>query len=67
MPLLIRELHIKVNLNAPSPGQGAAQANAATGGSNASKKEAGLNENRDALSAECVEQVLEILKVQNEP
>ncbi len=64
MPLLIRELHIKVNLNAPAPGQAGGQQPAAAG---AAKKEAGLNENRDALVAECVEQVLEILKAQNEP
>lgn len=66
MPILIRELHIKVAVNAPSQ-QGN---NAATLNPNQNARpnaQTRNDENRELVIAECVEQVLEILKAKNEP
>ncbi|MVM33498.1 hypothetical protein GO755_25905 [Spirosoma sp. HMF4905] len=61
MPIEIRELHIRVTVNAPSAGGGATAQPAsqppASGGS---------GEDKDALIAECVEQVLQILQEKQE-
>ena len=58
MPIEIKELHIRVAVNMPSTGQVAGGSTGGsggnTGGGNAGDKE--------ALVAECVEQVLEILQ-----
>ena len=60
MPIEIRELHIRVTVNAPAAGgnsaQPAAQPSATAGGS----------ADKDALIAECVEQVLYILQEKQE-
>jgi hypothetical protein len=58
MPIEIRELHIKLNVNQPGREQ---QATPAGGGG-----EAAANEKKQAIIAECVEQVLNILKKQKE-
>lgn len=58
MPVEIRELHIRVTV------EGGAQARtAAPGGGHAAQ---GSAEDRDALVAECVEQVLAILQTRKE-
>lgn len=60
MPIEIRELHIRVTVNAPAAGENSAQpvaqSPAAEGGS----------ADKDALVAECVEQVLHILQEKQE-
>jgi hypothetical protein len=59
MPLEIRELHIKVNLNEPSP----------TGGAGAQvprPAEAGGGENKDMLIAQCVDEVMQVLRNRKE-
>lgn len=65
MPILIRELEIKVSVNAPegSPAAGMAgpPARSASGGSTSSNPD-----ERNQLVAECVEQVLAILRSQQE-
>ena len=63
MPIEIKELHIRVAINAAAEGQTGANASAA----GQSGKTAGTDgSERDALVAECVEQVLEILKNKTE-
>lgn len=59
MPIEIKELHIRVTVNAP-PGDGAQQSapSPARSESNAADKE--------AIVAECVEQVLQILQEKRE-
>jgi hypothetical protein len=60
MPIEIKELHIRVTVNAPSTGGNASAPSAAspaTGGGAADK---------EALLAECVEQVLQILQDKRE-
>lgn len=66
MPILIRELHIKVAVNAPSQqgNNGNASAQNQNSGANAQTRNDG---NKELVIAECVEQVLEILKAKNEP
>jgi len=59
MPIEIKELHIRVSVNATPGGQPAGQ-QATAGGSSSS--DAGRGEDHDALIAECVEQVLQILQ-----
>ena len=58
MPIEIKELHIRVEVNAPPTGQSAGgQAVAGSG------QASGGNEgDKEALVAECVEQVLQILE-----
>ena len=56
MPLEIRELHIKVNVNQP---QQASQGDAAEAGDDAEKK-------KDALINQCIEEVMDILKNKKE-
>jgi hypothetical protein len=61
MPIEIKELHIRVAVNAtPSGPPPAAQAAAAGGGTAAG------DEAKDAIVAECVEQVLQILQNKTE-
>lgn len=60
MPIEIRELHIKVSINAPQ-----ADISARTGGSG--NAQADMNEeDKQAIVAECVEQVLLILETKTE-
>lgn len=63
MPILIRELHIKVSVNAPEGGTATPTAPVA-GGTPAGNS--GSPEERERLVAQCVEQVLDILKSQQE-
>ena len=60
MPIEIKELHIRITVNAPenSSGQAPASAPAQPAGASAADKE--------ALVAECVEQVLQILQGKRE-
>ena len=58
MPIEIKELHIRVEVNAPSAGQPASGAAATPDGQAGSS---GASD-KDALVAECVEQVLHILQ-----
>lgn len=67
MPLLIRELHIKVNLNAPAASQGGEGGLSKAAAGNEAKAAAANKETRESVVAECVEQVLEILSRKNEP
>lgn len=64
MPIIIRELHIKVAVNAPNEqgGRGATP-NAA----NQSAAQGGDDDDKEAIVAECVEQVMEILRNRLEP
>lgn len=62
MPIEIKELHIRVEVNAPPAGQPASGAGAAPEGRAGSS---GAGE-KDALVAECVEQVLQILQSKTE-
>jgi len=63
MPIEIKELHIRVAINASAEGQTAANALAAGQSGKTTGTDGG---ERDALVAECVEQVLEILKNKTE-
>ena len=58
MPIEIKELHIKIAVNAPQNGQGANSQNppAAIGSNN----KASLD--KDEIVAECIDQVFKILK-----
>jgi hypothetical protein len=59
MPIEIKELHIRVAVNTP----GNRQTSSPTGGLTTSGNGTALDaEGKNALVAECVEQVLEILK-----
>jgi hypothetical protein len=57
MPIEIKELHIRVSVNAPQgqPSAGGQPAATPAGGG-------GQDNDKDAIVAECVEQVLEILQ-----
>jgi hypothetical protein len=59
MPIEIKELHIRVSVNTTPGGQPAGQ-QATAGGSSSS--DAGSTGDQDAIIAECVEQVLQILQ-----
>jgi len=59
MPIEIKELHIKVTVDAASGGQSGGRASAAGG----TAADAG---SKDAIVAECVEQVLQILRAKRE-
>ncbi|ACT91933.1 DUF5908 family protein [Dyadobacter fermentans] len=61
MPLIIRELHIKVAVNAPAEQGGRATAPAAA------QAQGGDDDDKEAIVAECVEQVMEILRNRLEP
>ncbi len=61
MPIEIKELHIRVAVNTPSGGPPPAGPKAASSAPGASESEA-----KEALVAECVEQVLNILRNRNE-
>jgi hypothetical protein len=60
MPIEIKELHIRITVNAPesNPGQAPSTAPAQSGGDSLADKE--------AVVAECVEQVLQILQGKKE-
>lgn len=61
MPIEIRELHIKVTVNAPQAQQSAGIDHASAGNSSP------INQvEKEAMVAECVEQVLQILHHKNE-
>jgi hypothetical protein len=60
MPIEIRELHIKVSINAP-------QADAPAGAGGGGNTQTNMNEeDKQALVAECVEQVLLVLEAKTE-
>lgn len=60
MPIEIKELHIQVNVaSAPSS---AAASQARSGGSKSGTDNSGSGSAKDAIIAECVEQVLQILQ-----
>lgn len=59
MPVEIKELNIRVTVNAP-------ERTAGNQGILPKKPEAGANIDRDALVVECVEQVMHILHLKNE-
>ena len=58
MPIEIKELHIRVAVNPPPAGQPAG----GTTAGNSSNSAIGNEGDKDALVAECVEQVLQILQ-----
>lgn len=58
MPIEIKELHIKVAVNA-APGGQATEAKSVAGGGNKSENS---GSDKDEIVAECVEQVLQILQ-----
>jgi hypothetical protein len=60
MPIEIKELHIRVTVNAPQAGQPPAEKAGARGGS------ALADEERNAIVAECAEQVFQILQRKSE-
>jgi hypothetical protein len=60
MPLEIRELHIKVNVNQPKQSEG--QDNLQMAGSEAKKKE----EERDAILNQCIDEVMDIINRKND-
>jgi hypothetical protein len=59
MPIEIKELHIRVAVNTPSSGQPPAGQIAAGGGGKSGSES---DDGKDAIVAECVEQVLHILQ-----
>ncbi|MCI5134968.1 MAG: hypothetical protein D3920_07835 [Candidatus Electrothrix sp. AW2] len=63
MPIEIKELHIRIAVNTPSDGQTSSPTGVSTAFGNGTALDA---EGKDALVAECVEQVLEILQHKNE-
>jgi hypothetical protein len=62
MPIEIKELHIRVTVNASGSGEGAS-ANAPARSASPSKTDGA---DKEAIVAECVEQVLEILQNKSE-
>lgn len=57
MPIEIKELHIRVAINAPQSGQRPEGGAAAPGNGSAANDSA-----KDAIVAECVEQVLQVIQ-----
>ena len=57
MPLEIRELHIKVNVNQPAPGGGAG-AQVPSGGK--------AEDEKDAWISQCIDEVMQLLRHRNE-
>jgi hypothetical protein len=57
MPIEVKELHIRVSVNAPADGRPAGVPGPASGEDVAA---------RDALVAECIDQVLQVLRDQKE-
>lgn len=65
MPIQIRELHIKVNVNEPAEISNSAPARSTPAPAGAQEQ---MNDDqREQLIAECVEQVLTILREKAEP
>lgn len=60
MPIEIKELHIRVIVNAPQVGQPSKEKKVAASGSGSADEEG------KAMVAECVEQVMEILQSKSE-
>lgn len=60
MPIEIKELHIRVAVNVPQGGVPAKEKKGASGGSS------GAVVDKDAIVAECVEQVMQILQSKSE-
>jgi len=60
MPIEIKELHIRVVVNTSASGQSVAGQTAAAGGGGSAGSEG--DDGKDAIVAECVEQVLHILQ-----
>jgi len=58
MPLEIRELHIKVNVNQPAPGGGAG-AQVPSGGKDAADE-------KDTWISQCIDEVMQVLRNRNE-
>ncbi|MFN3848734.1 MAG: DUF5908 family protein [Spirosomataceae bacterium] len=65
MPIVIRELHIKVAVNAPNE-QNQSNGNAPQNSAN-TPAQGGDDDDKEAIIAECVEQVMEILRNRQEP
>jgi hypothetical protein len=59
MPIEIKELHIRVSVNPPPSGSSAGDPKSPPAG-------AGSDEMRQAIVAECVEQVLQVLQTKSE-
>jgi hypothetical protein len=59
MPIEIKELHIRVSVNPPQSGPSAGDPKSPPAG-------AGSDEMRQAIVAECVEQVLQVLQTKSE-
>lgn len=57
MPIEIKELHIRIAVNAPQGGQSAAPI-----GGSGGKAGDNTEQDKDAMVADCVEQVLQILR-----
>lgn len=62
MPIEIKELHIKVTVNSPQEEQASAVQNTGSAG----QGKGGGDGDKDAVVAECVEQVLQILQYKTE-
>jgi hypothetical protein len=60
MPLEIRELHIRVNVNQPKHSEG--QENAAMSSAEGKKKE----EDKESILNQCVDEVMDIIQRKNE-
>ncbi len=65
MPIIIRELSIKVAVNAPNEQSGRTGAASSAPAGTAARE--GEEDDKEAIVAECVEQVLEILRNRLEP
>ena len=63
VPIEIKELHIKVTVNAPG---GAGQQNGSPAAPASPSASAQPSADKEAMVAECVEQVLQILQAKNE-
>jgi hypothetical protein len=63
MPLEIKELHIKVNVNPPETGGQGASPNGTAGAANGAKESPA---NQEEIIAACIEQILQILQERKE-
>jgi hypothetical protein len=61
MPIEVKELHIRITVNAPEGGTAGAGATAGTAAATSAPASGGATGDKQAIVAECVEQVLSIL------